>query len=182
MPMEEYPLEKSFMFVEPGPVLLITTRNGERNNIMTATWHMVLDFTPRIALATGPWNYSYRALTASGECVLAVPAVDLAEKAVAIGDCSGAEVDKFKQFGLTPLPAAEVEAPLIEECPACLECRVEEHLERQEIFILRGVRAWVNPARKEHRTFHARGDGTFVVDGRCIHLRSLMEDKLPPGV
>jgi hypothetical protein len=45
-----------------------------------------------------------------------------------------------------------------------------------------GVRAGIYQERKERRTFHANGDGTFVVDGDTISLRRLMEDKLPSGV
>ncbi len=143
---------------------------------------MVMDFTPQIALATGPWNHSFHALRHTKECVLAIPAIDLAEKTVAIGDCSGADVDKFQQFGLTPLPAAQVKAPLISECLACLECRITDYLEPQGIFLMQGVQAWIDNERKERRTFHANGDGTFVVDGGVINLRNRMEDKLPPGV
>lgn len=182
MSMTELPIEKAFMLVEPGPVMMVTTNDKGRNNIMTLSWHMVTDFTPQIALTTGPWNYSFQALMHTKECVLAIPAIDLAEKVVRIGDCSGADVDKFKTFGLTPLPAAEVKAPLISECLACLECRVTDYLESQGIFILQGIRAWIDKDRKERRTFHANGDGTFIVDGDVINLRSLMEDKLPPGV
>lgn len=182
MPMTELPLEKAFMLIEPGPVVLVTTRDHGRNNVMTITWHMVMDFTPKIALTTGPWNYSFQALRNTGECVLAIPAVDLAERAVSIGDCSGSEVDKFQKFGLTPLPAAEVDAPLISECLACIECCVTDYLDSQGIFVLQGKKAWIDRERKERRTFHANGDGTFVVDGETIRLRNLMEDKLPPGV
>lgn len=182
MPLTELPIEKAFMLIEPGPVLLLTTRDKGKNNVMTLSWHMVTDFSPTIALTTGPWNHSFEALTQTKECVLAIPAVDLAEKAVAIGGCSGADVDKFERFSLTPLPASLVKAPLIAECLACLECRVIDHIKEQDIFILRGVAAWVDPDRKERRTFHARGDGTFVTDGETFDLRSLMEDKLPPGV
>lgn len=182
MSMEELPIEKAFMLIEPGPVILVATNENGRNNIMTISWHMVTDFTPQIALTTGPWNYSFQAMMHTKECVLAVPTVDLAEKTVGIGDCTGAKVDKFQKFGLTPLPAAEVKAPLIAECLACLECRVTDYLETPGIFLLQGVRAWVDPERKERRTFHANGDGTFVVDGTVVSLRSLMEDKLPAGV
>ncbi|HWQ50977.1 MAG TPA: flavin reductase family protein [Terriglobales bacterium] len=182
MPMTPLPIEKAFTLIEPGPVLLVTTHENGRDNIMTNTWHMVMDFTPRIALTTGPWNYSFRALMRTRECVLAVPTVDLAEKAVGIGDCSGEDTDKFKRFGLTALPAAEVKAPLISECLACIECRVAEYLDAQGIFILEGRRAWIDAGRAERRTFHAVGDGTFVVDGEVLNLRSLMADKLPPGV
>jgi flavin reductase (DIM6/NTAB) family NADH-FMN oxidoreductase RutF len=178
----ELPLEKAFMLIEPGPVILVSTNDKGRNNIMTISWHMVMDFTPRIALTTGPWNYSFQALMHTKECVLAIPTIDLAEKVVGIGSCSGAEIDKFQKFGLTALPAADVKAPLISECLACLECRVTDYLEPHGIFVLQGVRAWIDQERKERRTFHANGDGTFVVDGNTVNLRALMEDKLPPGV
>ena len=182
MPMKELPIAKAFMLIEPGPVILVTTNNKGRNNIMTISWHMVLDFTPRIALTTGPWNYSFQALRDTKECVIAIPTIDLAETVVGIGDCSGAETDKFRKFNLTALAAAEVKAPLIAECLACLECRVIDYLEPYGIFVLDGVRAWIDRKRKERRTFHANGDGTFVVDGDIINLRSIMEDKVPPGV
>ena len=182
MSMTELPIEKAFMLIEPGPVILVTTNEKGRNNIMTISWHMVMNFTPQIALATGPWNHSFQALMHTKECVLAIPTVDLAEKVIGIGDCTGAEMDKFQKFELTPLPATDVKAPLISECLACIECRVTDYLEPQGIFILQGVRAWINYQRKERRTFHANGDGTFVVDGSTINLRSLMEDKLPSGV
>lgn len=182
MSLTQLSMEKAFMLIEPGPVILVTTSDKGRDNIMTISWHMVMDFTPKIALTTGPWNYSFQALMHTKECVLAIPTIDLAEKVVGIGDCSGAEVDKFQEFGLTAMPAAEVKAPLISECLACLECRVVEYLDPPGIFILQGVYAWIDQDRKERRTFHANGDGTFVVDGDTVNLRSLMEDKLPPGV
>jgi len=60
--MQKLPLNKAFMLLEPGPVVLITTVNGGKNNIMTISWHMVMDFTPQFAMLTGPWNYSCEAL------------------------------------------------------------------------------------------------------------------------
>lgn len=182
MPLTELPIEKAFMLIEPGPVVLVTTQENGRNNVMTITWHMVMDFTPQIALTTGPWNYSFHALTHTKECVLAIPTVDLAEKVVGIGDCSGAQVDKFERFGLTPLPAHDVAAPLIAECLGCIECVVTNYLEFPGMFVLQGTRAWIDDERKERRTIHAHGDGTFAVDGDTLNLRGLMEDKLPPGV
>ncbi|MDP4127954.1 MAG: flavin reductase family protein [Bacillota bacterium] len=182
MSMTKLPIEKAFMLIEPGPVILVTTCDKGRNNIMTISWHMVMDFSPQIALTTGPWNYSFHALIHSKECVLAIPTIDLAEKVVSIGDCSGADMDKFEEYGLTPLPATTVKAPLISECLACLECCVTDYLEPQDIFILQGTCAWIDNERNERRTFHANGDGTFVVDGNTINLRNLMEDKLPSGV
>ena len=182
MSMTELPIEKAFMLIEPGPVILVTTYDKGRNNIMTISWHMVMDFTPQIALTTGSWNYSFQALMHTKECVLAIPTIDLAEKVVSIGDCSGTDVDKFKKFDLMPLPATKVKAPLISECLACIECRVTDYLEPQGIFVLQGIRAWIDNERKERRTFHANGDGTFVMDGSTINLRNLMGDKIPSGI
>lgn len=179
MAFVELPLNKAFMLFEPGPVILVSTNDGKKNNLMTISWHMVTDFTPTLALTTGPWNHSFKALMKTKECVLAVPTVDLAEKVISIGDCSGKEVDKFRKFELTPLAGSVVSAPLVKECLACLECRVTDYLETPGIFLLQGVQAWIDEERKERRTFHANGDGTFVVDGATIDLKHLMADKIP---
>ncbi len=170
------------MLLEPGPVILVTTRRGGKNNIMTISWHMVVDFTPQFALLTGPWNFSYHALVENRECVIAVPTVDMAKKVVGIGACSGADTDKFKTFKLTPLKAKSVKAPLIKECLANIECRVTDYIEKHGIFVLDAIHAWMDSGRKERRTIHANGDGTFVVDGRTVDYRDLMLSKLPPGV
>lgn len=180
--MKKLPLHKAFQLIEPGPVVLVTTAAGGKKNVMTISWHMVMDFTPRIALVTGPWNYSFNALVESRECVIAVPAVDLSATVVKIGACSGADTDKFKQFALTPVKARSVKAPLIAECLANIECRVIDYVKKHGIFVLDGVYAWIDTRRKERRTFHANGDGTFVVDGKTVDHRELMAAKIPPGV
>ena len=182
MHMKKFPLQKAFTFLEPGPVVLVTTFDGNRSNIMTLSWTMVLDFTPRFAFMTGPWNFSCKALIESRECVIAIPTVELAKKAVQIGSCSGAETDKFKKFKLTALEAASVKAPLIEECYANIECRVIDHVKKHNIFILDAVEAWVNDKQKAPCFFHAVGDGRFIVDGKKINHRKIMIGKIPAGV
>ena len=180
--MEELPLCKAFQLIEPGPVVLVTTASGRKKNIMTISWHMVMDFTPRIAFVTGPWNHSFKALMQKKECVIAVPGADLSARVVKIGACSGSDTDKFRKFALTPVKAISVKAPLIAECLANIECRVVDHIKKHDIFVLDAVHAWIDTGRKERRTFHANGDGTFVVDGKVIDYRELMFAKIPPGV
>ena len=174
--MTELPLSKAYCFMEPGPVVLVTTANEERANIMTMSWHMVMDFTPLIGCIIGPWDYSFTALSATKECVIAIPTVDLASKVVEIGNCSGDEIDKFEHFGLTSLPAEKVKPPLVAECLVNLECRVTDSsmVDRYNLFILEAVKAWIDPKREERRTIHHNGDGTFVVDGRTINLKKKM--------
>ena len=175
--MNEYPLSKVFQLIEPGPVVMVTTAGKKRNNIMTMSWHMMMEFEPPlIGCLVSSGNYSFAALRATKECVIAIPAVDIATKVVEVGNCSGLDVDKFETFGFTPMPAEKVKAPLIAQCLANLECRVVNTtlVNKYCLFVLEVVKAWTDPDRKERRTIHANGDGTFVVDGRTLNLKKKM--------
>ncbi len=180
--MKTMSISKAFTLIEPGPVVLITTNDGEQNNIMTISWTMVMDFTPRFAITTGPWNYSYNALRHSKDCVIAIPTVDLIDQVVGVGTCSGDDTDKFEKFGLTPLKGKHVAAPLIKECLANIECKVIDIVEKHGIVVFDGVEAYFDESREEKRTIHAIGDGTFVVDGDKLDRREMMRSKLPVGV
>jgi flavin reductase (DIM6/NTAB) family NADH-FMN oxidoreductase RutF len=175
-------LSRAFTLIEPGPVVLVTTCDGARNNVMTISWTMVVDFTPVFAITTGAWNHSFAALQKSGECVVAIPTVDLLDRVIGIGTCSGVDTDKFDKFNLTALPAQLVKAPLIAECVANIECRVSDIVRKHNIVVLEGVAAYCDRARKETRMLHAVGDGTFIADGRRIDRRKAMASKLPPGL
>ena len=136
----------------------------------------------RADTTTGAWNHSFRAFDKTRECVLAVPGADLLDVAPGIGTCSGADADKFAKFHLTPGPAHKVRAPLIRECLANVECKVVDIVRGHAIVVLEAVAAHVATGRKERRTLHAVGDGTFVADGRRLDRRKAMASKLPPGV
>lgn len=180
--MKELRLNKAFTLIEPGPVTMVTTSYKGQQNIMTISWHMVMDFTPRFVLLTGPWNYSFNALIKSRECVIAIPTIDMLEKVIGVGTTSGNNTDKFSEFGLIPLESKIVQAPLIKECYANIECKVVEHIKRHDIFILDAVKAWIEPSKKEKKIFHYRGNGTFVADGKTYIRREKMKSKLAPGV
>ena len=180
--MQSLQLGKAFTLIEPGPVILITTNDGQKDNVMTITWTMVLGFSAEFAITTGPWNYSYAALRDSRECVISIPTIDLIDVAVGVGTCSGEDTDKFEKFGLTAVKAKHVRAPLIKECLANIECRVVDIIDRHNIVVLKGVAAYFNSARKEKRMIHAVGDGTFIVDGRKMDRKERMRSKLPGGL
>jgi flavin reductase (DIM6/NTAB) family NADH-FMN oxidoreductase RutF len=180
--MRELELSRVFTLIEPGPVVLVTTRDGTRNNIMTISWTMVLDFTPMLAITTGAWNHSFAALRKFKECVIAIPTVDLLDRVVGIGTSSGADTDKFAKFKLTPLDGKVVNAPLIGECLANIECKVVDIVRKHNIVVMEAVAAHIDPSRREKRTLHAVGDGTFIVDGRRLDRREMMASKLPAGI
>ncbi|MBV8273243.1 MAG: flavin reductase family protein [Cupriavidus sp.] len=175
-------LSKAFTLMESGPVVLVTTHDGKKNNIMTISWTMVTDFSPMFAITTGKWNHSFAALRKNRECVIAIPTVDLLDKVIGIGTCTGADVDKFSKFKLTPVQAELVSAPLIKECLANIECKVIDIVKKHNIVVLQGISAYIDTARKEKRVVHAIGDGTFIVDGRKIDRKKMMASKLPSGV
>lgn len=180
--MKTMPISQAFTLIEPGPVVFVTTFDGLKNNIMTISWTIVMDFTPRFAMTTGPWNYSYQAIENSKECVIAIATLDLIDQVVGAGTCSGADTNKFEILGLTPMKGKHVGAPLIKECLANIECRVVDIVEKYSIVILEGVEAYFDSEREEQRTLHAVGNGTFIVDGYRLDRREMMRSKLPEGI
>lgn len=178
MAKRAYPLSKVYGLLEPGPVVLVTTARKGRTNIMTMSWHTMMEFEPPlVGCVISGHNASFDALKATRECVINIPTLALAKQVVGIGNCSGRSVDKFAKFGLTPVAAAQVAAPLIEECYASLECRVADTrlVNRYNFFILEVVQAWVETSIKQPQTLHHRGNGVFVVAGETIKLRSAMK-------
>lgn len=180
--MRALELSRAFTLIEPGPVVLVTTHDGRKPNVMTISWTMVMDFSPVFAMTTGAWNYSFGALEKTRECVVAIPTADLLDRVVGIGTCSGADTDKFAKFKLTALPGRIVKAPLLGECLANIECKVTDIVRKHNIVVLEGVAAHIDTTRKERRMLHAVGDGTFIVDGRKRDRRKMMASKLPPGI
>ena len=175
--MDKLALSLVYQLIEPGPVVLLTTAHEGRANVMTMSWHMMVEFEPpQIACIVSGANHSFAALRATGECVIAIPARKLAAKVVKIGNSSGRDVDKFAAFGLTAKPAACVAPPLIAECFANLECRVADtrQVKPYNLFILEVVEAWTDPAQKRPKTIHHHGYGKFVIDGATIQLKSKM--------
>jgi flavin reductase (DIM6/NTAB) family NADH-FMN oxidoreductase RutF len=171
------PLSEVYRLIEPGPVVLVSTSSAGRPNVMTMSWHMMVDFEPPIiACVVSNRDHSFAALKKNKECVINIPTVELARKVVACGNTSGRDIDKFKKFGLTPSAASSVQAPLIDECFANLECKVTDTklVPQYGIFILEVLQAWIDPSHKHPRTLHHQGKGKFAIDGEIIKVPSKM--------
>lgn len=177
MARKSFPLSAVYGLLEPGPVVLITTVGKGHSNVMTQSWHTMLEFEPPlVGCVISDRNYSFGLLKAGKECVINIPSVELTEQVVGCGNVSGADVDKFEKFGFTRKPATDVSAPLIDECFANLECRVVDTrmVNRYCLFVLEVVRAWIDPAMKNPRTIHHLGSGRFMVAGDTIQSKSKM--------
>lgn len=178
MKKRSYPLSKVYGLLEPGPVVLITTSHKGVHNIMTQSWHTMMEFEPPlVGCVISGRNHSFDALKATRECVINIPTVELAKQVVLAGNSSGRKVDKFARTGLTPLPASLVQAPLIAECYANLECRVADTrlVNSYNFFIIEVVKAWIAPSVTAPETIHHRGKGVFMVAGETIKLPSRMK-------
>ena len=142
---------------------------------MTMSWHTMIDFEPPlVGCVIGGGSQTFKMLRVSKECVVNIPTAELAKKAVGCGNFSGRDVDKFKRFRLAQSPATRVKAPLLDECYASLECRLFDGgmADKYNFFVLKVVKAWVDPAVKNPKTIHHRGWGSFIVAGKTIRLPS----------
>jgi len=171
---KDFPVSKIRRFLEPGPIVLVSSAWKGRTNIMTMGWHMVMEFEPSL-IGCYIWdaNHSYEMIRRSKECVINIPTLDLANKVVAIGNSSGTDIDKFAEFDLTAARAKHVAAPLITECYANFECKVYDTslLRKYGIFVLEVVKAHVATSPKYPKTMHYRGDGVFMIAGRNVSSR-----------
>jgi flavin reductase (DIM6/NTAB) family NADH-FMN oxidoreductase RutF len=178
----DFPVSEVRRFLEPGPIVLVSTRWKALTNIMTMGWHMIMEFEPSL-VGTYIWtrNHSFDMARRSRECVINVPTVDIATKIVDIGNSSGRDIDKFAAFGLTPMPAVEVGAPLIGECFANFECRLHDArlIRRYSLFVWEVVKAHVAPSPQYPRTIHYRGGGVFMMSGEnTSHYRKRFKPEM----
>lgn len=168
------PLDQVRRYLEPGPVVLVSSQHGAARDIMVMGWHTVIEFTPSLigcVIASG--NHSFGLIRASGECVINLPTTALTEQVLGIGSTTGAEIDKFDTFGLTPEACEQVGAPAIRECHAQFECRLHDDalVERYNFFIWEVVAARAAATPRHPETLHYKGEGTFMVSGKIIHRR-----------
>ncbi|MCA1457450.1 flavin reductase family protein [Bradyrhizobium sp. BRP22] len=164
----DFPVDNVRRFLEPGPIVLVSSAHRSETNIMTMGWHMIMEFQPSL-IGCYIWdaNHSFELIRRSRQCVINVPTVELAPTVVKIGNSSGRNIDKFAEFGLTPTPGEQVRAPLIEECYANFECHLVDSslIRKYSLFVLEVVKAHVAASPKYPKTIHYRGDGEFMISG-----------------
>jgi flavin reductase (DIM6/NTAB) family NADH-FMN oxidoreductase RutF len=173
-----FPVDRVRQYLEPGPIVLVSSKWRGRTNIMTMGWHMIMEFTPSlVGCVISSANHSHRMIRNSGECVINLPTAKLTDQVIGIGNTSGNKIDKFAKFSLTADKADEVEAPLIRECHASFECRIHDDAltDKYDLFILEVVKAHVALSPKHPETLHYTGNGVFMVAGKIIDRKSQFE-------
>jgi flavin reductase (DIM6/NTAB) family NADH-FMN oxidoreductase RutF len=116
----------------PAPLLLVTAAHGEQQNVQVAIRGMQLNEhgPPSLVIGVGPKNFTYTLIAESGEFGVNIPSTRLAHivdraRELAKARVHGDQVDKFEALGVRPRPAGIIRAPLIEDCAASFECRVD---------------------------------------------------------
>lgn len=114
----------------PLPVVMVSLADRDgRPNIITLAWvGTVCTNPPMVSISVRSERYSYPILKETGEFVINLTTKELAFATDYCGVKSGRDVDKFKEMGLTPIPASEVKAPMIKESPVNIECKVRQIL------------------------------------------------------
>lgn len=177
----DFPVSKVRRYLEPGPIVLVSSRWHGRDNIMTLGWHTVLEFTPSlVGLMISAGNHSFHMIRNGRACVINLPTVALTDAVIGIGNSSGRDIDKFAEFGLTAAPATAVEAPLIAECHANFECVLHDDVlvDRYNFFIFQVVAAHVAATPDHPETLHYTGDGRFMVAGQVIDERAKFKPEM----
>lgn len=168
---KDFPVSNVRRFIEPGPIVLVSSAHKGENNIMTMGWHMIMEFEPSL-IGCYIWteNHSFNLIRKSKECVINIPTVEIANKVVEIGNCSGQDINKFEKFKLTALKGKKVKAPLIKECYANFECKLVDSslIKKYSLFIFEVVKAHVAESPKFPKTIHYRGDGLFMIAGSTV--------------
>ncbi|WP_193090702.1 flavin reductase family protein [Advenella sp. FME57] len=172
----DFPVSQARRYLEPGPIVLVSSHWQNRHNIMTMGWHCILEFAPSLfgcMISSG--NHSFDMIRKSGECVINLPTTELTDIVCRVGNCTGSAVDKFTEFGLTASPAQQVSAPIIDQCHAAFECKLHDDVlvEKYNYFIFEIVKAHVATRPAHPETLHYTGDGVFMVAGKVISRRSL---------
>lgn len=175
---KSYPLSKVYQLIEPGRVVMISTQDKDKANVMTMTWLTMIDFMPpQIGCVVGQQSLTHKIIKKTKECVINLPTADMLETVVGVGNSTGSKIDKFAHFKLTQGTSSNVKAPRVDECYANLECKVIDATKAKtyNFFIFEVVKAWVSTTKKKPAFLHHRGEGTFFLEGKEIKTKSKMK-------
>lgn len=138
----------------PTPAVVVTCALPERppNGLAIAWTGILCSQPPLVGVSIRPERYSHYIISQTGEFVINMPRADQAALVDRFGMVSGRDVDKFALIGVTAAPAREVKAPLIEEFPVNLECRVQQRVMfgTHELFVAEVVAVQIDEQCLEH--------------------------------
>ncbi len=113
--------------LSPTPAALVTCGTMEEPNVLTVAWTGIINSTPAMTyVSIRPERWSHHIIEENKEFCINISTSELARAADFCGVRSGKDTDKFAEMKLTPVEASQVKAPVIEQSPISLECKVKE--------------------------------------------------------
>ena len=113
--------------LHPRQTVLCTSKLGDKTNIITLAWTMIVSRNPPIiAISVAPQRFSHNLIKESGEFTINIPTKEIISQVHYCGSHSGKDEDKFKATNLTPIEGINVSCPRIGECIVHVECKVIE--------------------------------------------------------
>ncbi|MFQ6074000.1 MAG: flavin reductase family protein [Candidatus Bathyarchaeia archaeon] len=179
----EVDLSRAYRLLHPRNVVMVSCidKTGEAN-IITLAWSMPTSAKPPlVAISVSPRRYSHRLIAENKEFVVNIPTIEIARETLFCGRISGRKCDKFKEAPFTTLPARKVQAPLIKECVAHLECKLVQEVTTGDhtIFIGEVLAAHVNEGvfdgkfdiSKVNPIYHLGGDDFATLSSEVVTPR-----------
>lgn len=170
----------AYRLLHPRNVVMVSCidKTG-RANIITLAWSMPTSFDPPlVAISVSPRRYSHRLIEETKEFVVNVPTIEIVKETLFCGRVSGRNRDKFREAPLTALPAKKVQAPIIKECVAHLECKLVQKIATGDhtVFVGKVLAAHVNEGvfdskfdiSKVHPLYHLGGDDFTTLSSNIV--------------
>jgi len=128
MSERDVPLDEFSRLLHPLNATLVTCQGKDgKANALAIAWIVPVSVNPpMLVFAVRKERHSYKLIEQTREFVVNIAGFDMARQVLYCGRKSGKEVNKFKETGLTAGKAKKVSVPIINECVAHLECRVED--------------------------------------------------------
>lgn len=118
---------KGGALIAPLPPVMVTCGTEQSPNVLTVGWTGIINtIPPKTYVSIRPSRFSYEIIKQSGEFVINLTTTDLVRAADFCGVKSGRDCNKFELMNLSTQKASEILAPLLEQSPVSLECRVTE--------------------------------------------------------
>lgn len=172
----------AFTSLYPTPIVLCGTYDGEgKPNVATLAWVGVCcSAPPAIQVSIRKNRHTYRAVAERRAFTVNIPSAHQAQIADYCGLVSGSRVDKFATGGITPVRGKFVDAPIVNEFPICMECRLLHLFEigSHDLFVGEVMASWVSEAclepdgsvnpSKAFPIAYAPGDGNYYTLGGSV--------------
>jgi flavin reductase (DIM6/NTAB) family NADH-FMN oxidoreductase RutF len=176
-------LSSSYRLLHPRLVVLLScVDKAGKANAITLAWSMPVSINPpMVAVSIAPKRFSHQLIEETKEFVINIPTIDIVQETLFCGRRSGRIYDKFKETRLITLPAKMVKPPIIKECVAHLECRLEEQITVGDhtLFIGRVLTAYANEGvfdkkfdvKKVKPIYHMGGDDFVTLAPEIVSPR-----------